>query len=44
MVVIDSGGSLQWSDRVPYGQHGKANDPPATGGNPVPDGNASADS
>lgn len=44
MVVIDSGGSLQWSDRVPYGQHGIADDPPAAGGHPVPDGSASADS
>jgi hypothetical protein len=43
MVVIDSGGNLQWSDRVPYGQHGIANDAPAAGGRPVPDGNASAD-
>lgn len=43
MVVIDKAGDLQWSDKVPYGQHGKANDPPAAGGRPAPAGDASAD-
>jgi hypothetical protein len=42
-VVVDSAGHLQWSDRVAYGQHGIAKDPPMAGGHPVPDGTASAD-
>jgi hypothetical protein len=42
MIVIDAGGNLQWSDRVPYGQHGIANDAPGAGGVAVPNGNASA--
>lgn len=42
LIVIDAGGALQWSDRVPYGQHGVADDAPAAGGRAVPDGRASA--
>ena len=42
MIVIDAGGNLQWSDRVPDGQHGIANDPPATGVIGTPNGDASA--
>jgi hypothetical protein len=42
MIVIDAGGALQWSDRVPYGQHGIADDPSGAGGQAVPDGRASA--
>lgn len=42
LIVIDAGGALQWSDRVPYGQHGIADDAPVAGGQAVPDGRASA--
>jgi hypothetical protein len=43
MVLFDQQGQLQWSDRVPVGQHGLSNLVPGTGGQPVPDGNAEAD-
>jgi hypothetical protein len=43
MVVLDQGGQLQWSDRVAYGQHGLTDKKPGVGGQPLPDGNASAD-
>ncbi|MBZ4415963.1 hypothetical protein [Myxococcus sp. RHSTA-1-4] len=42
MVVLDQSGQLQWSDRVPYGQHGLTDGVPAAGGQPVPNGDASA--
>ncbi|MCP3142459.1 DUF6973 domain-containing protein [Pyxidicoccus xibeiensis] len=42
MVVLDDKSNLQWSDRVPYGQHGLSDRVPGTGGQPLPDGNASA--
>lgn len=42
LVVVDSAGKLQWSDRVAYGQHGKADDAPLAGGRAIPDGDASA--
>lgn len=32
LVVIDENGELQWSDRVPLGQHGQADDPPTEDG------------
>lgn len=43
MVVLDSRGELQWSDRVAQGQHGLTDGTPGVGGQPLPDGNASAD-
>lgn len=42
-VVLDSRGELQWSDRVPQWQHGLTDGTPGVGGQPRPDGNASAD-
>ncbi|XXF76261.1 hypothetical protein P2318_24825 [Myxococcaceae bacterium GXIMD 01537] len=43
MVVLDQRGELQWSDRVPQWQHGLTDGTPGVGGQPRPDGNASAD-
>ncbi len=40
MIVIDSSGNLQWSDRVAYGDHGIADDSPGVGQLPIPNGNA----
>ncbi|MFP2929114.1 DUF6973 domain-containing protein [Pyxidicoccus sp. 3LG] len=42
MVVLDDKSNLQWSDRVPYGQHGLSDRRPGAGGQALPDGNASA--
>lgn len=42
MVVLNPSGQLEWSDRVPYGQHGLTDGTPGAGGQPLPDGNASA--
>lgn len=41
LVVIDSGGGLQWSDRVNTWEHGLTDGVPAPGGMPRPDGTAS---
>lgn len=39
MVVIDRNGELAWSNQVPVGQHGRANDPPR-GGRPAEPGDS----
>ena len=43
MVVINGAGNLDWSDKVPYGQHGVANDAPAPAALAKPDASASPD-
>lgn len=40
MVVIDRDGELAWSNQVPFGQHGQANDPPKGGGRPAEPGDS----
>lgn len=39
MVVIDGNGELAWSNQVPVGEHGRANDPPR-GGKPAEPGDS----
>jgi hypothetical protein len=44
LVVISGNGGLAWSNDVPLGEHGLTHGIPADGGEPLPEGNASADS
>lgn len=40
MVVIDGNHELAWSNQVPVGQHGQANDPPRGGARPAEPGDS----
>ena len=42
LIVIDQSSKLAWSNQVPLWQHGLTDGTPGRGGQPVPEGNASA--
>ena len=42
LIVVDQSSKLAWSDQVPLWQHGLTDGTPGRGGQPVPEGNASA--
>jgi len=42
LIVIDQSSNLTWSNQVPLWQHGLTDGTPGRGGQPVPEGNASA--